>query len=136
MSSKRYRLAYAPIEDSDQPVHLHILIRVINGGSIGSQGSNVSNSRVKIDSDQTVCRRRLIVYFLYAHYGCWLIILYHILCITVRNMHKLKTSSNYFLCMCFAQKYIGKSLHLNLVEWLVALRPRKQLWSCGDDQFT
>ena len=135
MSHKRYKLEYAPTEDSDQPAHLRSLVRVFNGHSIDYQGSNVSNSRVKIDSDLTVCRRRLIVSLLYAHYGCWLIILYHILCITVRIMH-LKTSSHYFSCMCFAQKYIGKSVHLNLVEWLVALLPRKQLWSCGDDQFT
>ena len=48
MSSKRYKLAYMPIEDSDQHAHLHILIRVYNGHSIGSQGSNVSSSGVKL----------------------------------------------------------------------------------------
>ena len=48
MSSKRYKLAYALIEDSDHPVHLHSLIRVFNGHSIGSQASNVSNSGVKL----------------------------------------------------------------------------------------
>ena len=39
VSSKRYRLACAHIEDSDQPAHLLTLIRVFNGQSIGSQGS-------------------------------------------------------------------------------------------------
>ena len=41
-SSERYKLACAPIEDSDQAARPHRLIRVLNGCSMGSQGSNVS----------------------------------------------------------------------------------------------
>ena len=36
-------LACAPIEDSDQPAHPRMLIRVFNGRSIGSQGSKDSS---------------------------------------------------------------------------------------------
>ena len=43
MSSKRYRLACVPIEDSDQPAYLFSLIRVIDRCSLGSQGSIVSS---------------------------------------------------------------------------------------------
>ena len=45
VSSKRDKLASAPIKDSDQPVHPHSLIRVFNGRSMGSQGSSVSSIR-------------------------------------------------------------------------------------------
>ena len=48
MSSKRYKLAYALIEDLDQPAHLLRLIRVFNELIIGSQGSNVKSSGVKL----------------------------------------------------------------------------------------
>ena len=48
MSSKKYELACAPIEDSDQPAHLHSLLRVFDGLSMGMQGSNVSSS-LKLD---------------------------------------------------------------------------------------
>ena len=40
--SKGNKLVCAPIKDSDQPVHPHSLIRVIDGHSMGSQGSNAS----------------------------------------------------------------------------------------------
>ena len=42
-SSKSDKLACAPIEDSDQPAHLRRLIRVYDGHSMCSQGSNVSS---------------------------------------------------------------------------------------------
>ena len=42
VSSKIYKLACAPIEDSDQTAHLRSLIRVFNERSLGSQASNVS----------------------------------------------------------------------------------------------
>ena len=48
VASKRYMLGCAPIIESDQPAHLHCLIRVFNGHSIGSQASNVSSSGVKL----------------------------------------------------------------------------------------
>ena len=41
--SERYKLTYAPIEDSDQPVHPHSVIRAFNGRSMGSRGYNVSS---------------------------------------------------------------------------------------------
>ena len=43
--SKRYNLACATIEDSDQPARPRRLIRVFNGRSMGSQGSNASSGR-------------------------------------------------------------------------------------------
>ena len=43
VSSKRHKLACAPIEDSDQPAHLRCLIRVVDGRSMGSQRPNVSS---------------------------------------------------------------------------------------------
>ena len=43
VSSKRYKLAYGPIEDSDQPAHPCSLIRVFDGCSVDSHGSNVSS---------------------------------------------------------------------------------------------
>ena len=39
VSSKRYKLAWAPIGDSDQSAHMRSLIRVFDARSIGSQGS-------------------------------------------------------------------------------------------------
>ena len=44
-SKLSYKLANAPIEDSDQPVHPHSLIRVFDGYSMASQKSNVSSGR-------------------------------------------------------------------------------------------
>ena len=44
VSSKRYKLACAPIEDSDQPAHARSLIRVFDGRTIGRQVFNVSSS--------------------------------------------------------------------------------------------
>ena len=41
--SKNYKLACAHIKDSDQPAQWRRLIRVFNGRSIGSQGSNISS---------------------------------------------------------------------------------------------
>ena len=47
-------LAYAPIEDSDQPAYPCSLIRVFDVCSMGSQGSNVSSDeRLTLISDQT-----------------------------------------------------------------------------------
>ena len=43
MSSIRYKLACAHIEDSDQTAHPRSLIRVIDGRSMGSLGSKVSS---------------------------------------------------------------------------------------------
>ena len=43
VSSKRYKLACAPIEDSDQPAQMRRLIRVFDGRSMGSQGFSVSS---------------------------------------------------------------------------------------------
>ena len=43
LSSKSYKLACAPIEDSDQSAHSRSLIRVFNERSIGSQGFSVSS---------------------------------------------------------------------------------------------
>ena len=49
VSIKTYMLAYAPIEDSDQTAHQRSLIRVFDGRSMDSQGSNVSSGiRTKI----------------------------------------------------------------------------------------
>ena len=41
--SKRYMLACGPIKDSDQPAYLRSLIRVFNGGSVGSHEFNASS---------------------------------------------------------------------------------------------
>ena len=47
-----YKLACAPIDDSDQTAHLRSLIRVFNGRSMGSQGFNVSSrEKVRLYSD-------------------------------------------------------------------------------------
>ena len=43
VTSLRYKLARAPIEDSDQPAHPHRLIRVVDGHSIGCHESNLSS---------------------------------------------------------------------------------------------
>ena len=40
--SKLYKMALAPIKDSDQTVHLHSLIRVFDYRFLGSQGFNIS----------------------------------------------------------------------------------------------
>ena len=45
VSNKRYKLACAPIEDSDQPVHPQSPIRIFDGHSMGRQGSNISSGR-------------------------------------------------------------------------------------------
>ena len=51
-SSKRYTLACVPIEDSDQPAHPRSLIRVFDGRSMGSKGSNVSSGgKLRLWSD-------------------------------------------------------------------------------------
>ena len=42
ISSIGCKLKCAPMEDSDQPVHSHSLIIVLNGRSMGSHWSNVS----------------------------------------------------------------------------------------------
>ena len=46
VSGKRYMVACAPIEDSDQSVHARSLIRVFDRSSMGSQGSNVSSGEM------------------------------------------------------------------------------------------
>ena len=48
VSSKMYKLAYAPIEDSDKPAHPFSLIRVIDERSMGTrrQGSTVSSGEM------------------------------------------------------------------------------------------
>ena len=56
---KRYKVECPPNGDSDQPAHLHRLIRVFSGHSEGIQGSDVS-SDVNLDSDQTVSMHRLV----------------------------------------------------------------------------
>ena len=43
VSCQRYLLPCAPIKDSDQPAQPCSLIRVLNGHTIGSQGSNISS---------------------------------------------------------------------------------------------
>ena len=58
----RYKLARAPNEDLDQPVHPRCLIRVFNGRSMGSKKPNVSSVENKI-SDQTTRMHRLISIF-------------------------------------------------------------------------
>ena len=40
VSTKRYKLSYKPIDDSDQPVNLHSLARVFDRRLVGSQWSN------------------------------------------------------------------------------------------------
>ena len=45
MSSKRYKFACVPIEDSDQHAHLRKLIRVFDGRAMGSQWTNDSSDR-------------------------------------------------------------------------------------------
>ena len=47
VSSKRYKLAYAPIKDTDQTAHLRSLICVFDVHSMGSQGSK----KTKYDND-------------------------------------------------------------------------------------
>ena len=42
VSNKMYNSAYAPLEDSNQPAHLH---KVTDGHSMGSQGPKVSSGR-------------------------------------------------------------------------------------------
>ena len=42
VSRKGYKLASAPIKDSDQPVHLCRMIRAFHGRSMGSKGFNAS----------------------------------------------------------------------------------------------
>ena len=52
MPSKRYKVAYAPIEDSDKTAHLRSLIRVCDGRSMDSQGSSVSiGGKLRLCSD-------------------------------------------------------------------------------------
>ena len=55
-----YKLASAPIEHSHQPAHLHGLIRVFNGRSTCSQGSNISSDG-KLNFDPTVGMRDYIL---------------------------------------------------------------------------
>ena len=43
VSSKRYKMVCASIKNSDQPAHPRSLIRVFDGRSTGSQGSNFSS---------------------------------------------------------------------------------------------
>ena len=43
VSSKKYKLAISPIKDSDHPAHPRSLIRVLDGRSLGCQGSYVSS---------------------------------------------------------------------------------------------
>ena len=64
VSSKRYTLVCAPIEDSDQHAHPHSLTRIFNGTvrSLSSQGSIVS-LRGKLNFGQTVLMRRFILIF-------------------------------------------------------------------------
>ena len=50
VSNKRYKLACAPIEDSDQTAHPPSLIRVCDGPSMDSQGFNASSGG-KLDTD-------------------------------------------------------------------------------------
>ena len=46
-SVKMYKLAGAPIEDSDQPAHTRSLIRVFDGRSMGSQARNFFRRKTK-----------------------------------------------------------------------------------------
>ena len=62
-----------PIEDSDQPAHPHILIRVFDGCSVESQRSNISSGKKK-KTDQTVDEKTDFESSLYAHTS-----LYHML---------------------------------------------------------
>ena len=43
VSSPRYMLACVSIKDLDQPAHENSLIRIFDGHSMGSQGSNISS---------------------------------------------------------------------------------------------
>ena len=43
VASKKYKLAYAHIEDSGQPAHMRRLIRVFDVRSMGCLGFNVSS---------------------------------------------------------------------------------------------
>ena len=58
VSSKRYKLACAHIENSEQPAHPCNLIRVFDGRSMGSKGAYFS-LRWKIKTDETVRLRKL-----------------------------------------------------------------------------
>ena len=52
VSSKMYKLASAPIEDSDQPALLRILIRVFDRRSRGSKVSKIwSDGKLRLRSD-------------------------------------------------------------------------------------
>ena len=52
VSSKRYKLAYAPIEDSDQPAQVRRLISVFDERPVGIQRSNVSSDeKLRLWSD-------------------------------------------------------------------------------------
>ena len=57
LTSIQYKLACAPINDSDQTVHLHSLIRVFDGCSVGRLGTNVSScGRLKTEQILQMCR--------------------------------------------------------------------------------
>ena len=66
MSSIGYKLACALIEDSDQPAHTRRLIRVFDGRSMGSKGSNVSSGG-KLRKLRLFGRAALFESSLYAH---------------------------------------------------------------------
>ena len=64
---KRYKLACAPIEDTDQPAHPHSLIRDYDGHSMVAKGRAFLQAENE-DYYQTVPMRRLI----YAHANLYL----------------------------------------------------------------
>ena len=67
VSSIRYKLAFVPIEDSDQPLYQHSLIRAFDGHSLGNQGSNIfSGGKLRLQSDN-VWMHRLIWIFCCLH---------------------------------------------------------------------
>ena len=59
VSSKRLKFAFAPFEDSDQPVHLYSLIRVLDGHSKGNAKGPMFFRR-KTETDQNARRHKLI----------------------------------------------------------------------------
>ena len=67
-SNQSHKLTSAPIVDSDQPAHLHCLIRVVDRCSMGSQESQIF-IRQKTMTLIRMCKCTLICIFAYQPYA-------------------------------------------------------------------
>ena len=72
VSSIRYKLAFLPIEDSDQPVYQHSLIRAFDGHSMGNQGSIIFSGGKLIR--QCVDAQTDLDFLLFAHANMYLLL--------------------------------------------------------------